>query len=112
MKNPNFKALLPIGVFLIAYFIPGWLSGDFYKVPIIIPFIISAGVALAMAPGRLMTDKMNAFTKGMGNSGIMMMCLIFMLAGAFASVAREMGAVDATVNIGLHFLTQKVLLAG
>lgn len=112
MKNLQIKALLPIGIFLIAYFIPGWVSGDFYKTPIIIPFIITAGASLAMAPGHKMIEKINAFTKGMGNPGIMMMCLIFMLAGAFASVAREMGAINATVSIGLHFLPLKILLAG
>ncbi|MCG8582817.1 MAG: Na+/H+ antiporter NhaC family protein, partial [Bacteroidales bacterium] len=112
MKNLKINALIPIGVFLIVYFVPGWLSGDFYKIPIIIPFIVSAGVSIAMAPGRKMTDKMNLFTKGMGHSGIMMMCLIFMMAGAFASVARDMGAVSATVNIGLHYLPQEILLAG
>ncbi|MCU4156818.1 Na+/H+ antiporter NhaC family protein [Carboxylicivirga sp. A043] len=112
MKNLRYKALIPIGVFLLVYLMPGWLSGDFYKIPIIIPFIVAAGVSIAMAPGKVMGDKMSAFTKGMGNPGIMMMCLIFMLAGAFASVAKEMGAVEATVNIGLHFLPQEILLAG
>ncbi|WP_430817369.1 Na+/H+ antiporter NhaC family protein [Carboxylicivirga sp. RSCT41] len=112
MKDFKIKALIPIGVFLIVYFIPGWISGDFYKIPIIIPFIVAAGVSIAMAPGKKISDRMNVFTKGMGHSGIMMMCLIFMMAGAFAGVAREMGAVNATVNIGLHYLPDEILLAG
>ncbi|TRX66145.1 Na+/H+ antiporter NhaC family protein [Carboxylicivirga sp. M1479] len=112
MKDLKIKALIPIGVFLIIYLIPGWLSGDFYRMPIIISFLVAAFVALFMAPGKKLTNKMEVFTKGMGHPGIMMMCLIFILAGAFANVAREMGAVDATVNIGLHYLPQQVLIAG
>jgi len=112
MRNLKLKALIPIGVFLIVYLIPGWISGDFYKMPIVISFFVAALVALFMAPGKKLSNKMETFTKGMGHSGIMLMCLIFILAGAFANVAKEMGAVDATVNIGLHFLPQEIMLAG
>jgi Na+/H+ antiporter NhaC len=80
--------------------------------PITISFIVAAGVAVFMAPGKKLNHKLEAYTKGMGHSGIMLMCLIFILAGAFANVAREMGAVDATVNIGLHYLPEEILIAG
>ncbi|MBI9062674.1 MAG: Na+/H+ antiporter NhaC family protein [Marinilabiliaceae bacterium] len=112
MSHSGMKALLPVGVFLVVYLIPGVLTGDFYKMPIVISFLISSLVAVGMAPGRKIGQKMETFTKGMGHGGIMMMCLIFLLAGAFANVAREMGAVESTVNLGLHFLPGKVLLAG
>ncbi len=112
MKQLKLKALIPIGVFLVIYLIPGWISGDFYKMPITISFLAASGVALLMAPGKKLINKMETFTKGMGHSGIMLMCLIFILAGAFANVAREMGAVDATVNIGLRYLPQEILVAG
>ena len=112
MKDLKLKALIPIGVFLIVYLVPGWLTGDFYKMPIIISFLLAALVAIWMAPGTKSKDKIDTFTKGMGHSGIMMMCLIFLMAGAFANVAREMGAVEATVNIGLYFLPKEILLAG
>lgn len=112
MQNLRLKALIPIAVFLIIYLIPGWITGDFYKMPIVISFLIAAFVAVWMAPGNKASDKIEVFTKGMGHSGIMMMCLVFLMAGAFANVAKDMGAVDATVDIGLHFLPQKILLAG
>ncbi len=112
MKNQSFKALLPIVTFLIVYLIPGWISGDFYKLPILIPFLLASIVAISMAPGTKTAQKIEIFTKGMGQSGIMLMCGIFILAGAFANVAKAMGAVDATVNLGLHFLPQEILLAG
>ncbi|MBR8537331.1 Na+/H+ antiporter NhaC family protein [Carboxylicivirga sediminis] len=112
MKTKQSLALLPIIVFLFVYLIPGWISGDFYKLPILIPFIIASVIAIVMAPGQKTVQKIDVFTKGMGQSGIMLMCGIFILAGAFANVAKEIGAVDATVDIGLHFLPQEILLAG
>ncbi|MBS2211211.1 Na+/H+ antiporter NhaC family protein [Carboxylicivirga mesophila] len=112
MKTKQSLALLPIIAFLFVYLIPGWISGDFYKLPILIPFIIASVIAIVMAPGQKTVQKIDVFTKGMGQSGIMMMCGIFILAGAFANVAKEIGAVDATVDIGLHFLPQEILLAG
>lgn len=112
MKIKGLNALLPVGVFLIVYLLPGIITGDFYKMPILISFFVAAIVAVAMAPAAKLADKLTLFTKGMGHSGIMMMCLIFLIAGGFAGVAREMGAVDATVRIGLSFLPGKVLLAG
>ncbi|WP_430809402.1 MULTISPECIES: Na+/H+ antiporter NhaC family protein [unclassified Carboxylicivirga] len=112
MKDLKAKALLPIGVFIVIYLAPGLVSGDFYKMPIIIPFLIAAFIALFMAPGNTTASKMEEFSKGMGHSGIVMMCLIFMLAGAFANLAKTMGAVDSTVAIGLYFLPSEILLAG
>lgn len=112
MRDLKLKALIPIGVFLIVYLVPGWLSGDFYKMPIIISFLLAALVAIWMAPGQKSKEKIELFTKGMGHPGIMMMCLIFLMAGAFANVAQEMGAVNATINIGLYYLPDKILLPG
>ncbi len=112
MKTKQSTALLPIIVFLFVYLIPGWISGDFYKLPILIPFLLAALVAVVMAPRKKTVQKLDIFTKGMGQPGIMLMCGIFILAGAFANVAKEIGAVDATVGIGLHFLPGEILLAG
>ncbi|MCU4163796.1 Na+/H+ antiporter NhaC family protein [Carboxylicivirga caseinilyticus] len=112
MKMNGLKALLPVGIFLLIYLVPGILTGDFYRMPILISFFAAAIVAVMMAPGKKIAHKMELFTKGMGHSGIMMMCLIFLMAGGFAGLAREVGAVDATVRIGLSILPGKVLLAG
>lgn len=40
------------------------------------------------------------------------MVWIFILAGAFAQSAKQMGAIDATVNLTLHILPDNLLLAG
>jgi Na+/H+ antiporter NhaC len=43
---------------------------------------------------------------------MMLMLWIFILAGAFANAAKDMGAIDATVNLTLTLLPEQMLLAG
>ena len=57
-------------------------------------------------------EKLNIFCKGAGDSNIILMILIFILAGAFAQVAKSMGAVDSTVNLGLSVLPPNLLVTG
>ena len=52
------------------------------------------------------------FCKGAGDSTLILMVIIFLLAGAFYSVADAMGAVSSTVNLGLSVLPAKALLPG
>lgn len=111
LKRPAL-ALLPIIVFLILYLVSSVISGDFYKMPVPVSFLAASIVALAMNTKRKFKDRTETYLKGMGNSGIMMMCLIFILAGVFANLAKTMGAVDATVNIGISLLPANILIAG
>ena len=46
---------------------------------------------------------------GMGDASVMLMCLIFLLAGAFAAVTQAIGAVDAVVALGLAYLIMLAL---
>jgi Na+/H+ antiporter NhaC len=55
---------------------------------------VASASAFALHPLSKLEENMQIYTKGMGDSNIMMMCLIFILAGAFASVAKATGAVD------------------
>jgi Na+/H+ antiporter NhaC len=57
-------------------------------------------------------EKVDIFTKGAGNSNIMLMVVIFLLAGAFSEVAKGMGAVDSTVNLALSVVPQNLLMVG
>ncbi len=105
-------SLLPIFVFLVLYPIASISAGSFYKIPVSVLFLVSAFVAVTMNFKRNITDKIETFSKGMGDKNIMMMCLIFILAGAFAQTARDVGAVDSTVNLGLDILPANIFLAG
>jgi Na+/H+ antiporter NhaC len=112
IEKGNAWALLPILVFMAIYLVSSMIAGDFYKMPLSVSFLLAAMVALMMNRSRKFSDKLETFAKGMGNDNIMMMVAIFILAGAFAQVAREMGAVDETVGLGLKFLSGNELLAG
>lgn len=59
-----------------------------------------------------MDERIATFAKGAGNKTMILMLIIFILAGAFASSAKAMGAVDATVNLALKLLPESFILPG
>lgn len=111
-RKPNFMALSPLIVFLCCYLLASILLGDFYKIPITVAFLVSAVYAVATTRGLSLDQRIMQFSKGAGNKNIMLMLWIFILAGAFASSAKGMGSVDATVNATLHLLPESLLLPG
>ena len=108
---PGLIALSPIVVFLVVYLVSSILVGDFYKVPVSSAFLVASVYAIAITPGRI-SDRLSIFSEGAGHWNIMLMVWIFILAGAFAGSAKEMGSVDATVNFTLSVIPPKYLLAG
>lgn len=110
--TPNPWALLPLGVFLVTYVAVSLAAGDFYKMPITVAFLLAAIVAVGMSRGQGLHRRIEQFCKGAANPNIMLMVLIFILAGAFAQTARAMGAVDATVNLTLSVLPSNMVAAG
>ncbi|SFC18250.1 Na+/H+ antiporter NhaC family protein [Clostridium uliginosum] len=111
-KQGSIKSLIPLLVFLVVYVGVSLLAGDMYAVSIIIPFLASAVTALIMNRGKSLNEKLEIFCKGAGDNNVILMILIFILAGAFAQVAKDMGAVDSTVNLGLSILPSNLLIVG
>ncbi|MGL4772165.1 MAG: Na+/H+ antiporter NhaC family protein [Clostridium sp.] len=111
-KKGNPIALLPLGVFILVYVGISLIAGDFYAVSVIIPFMAAAITALTMNRKEDFQNKLMTFCKGAGNENVILMILIFVLAGAFANVAKSMGAVDSTVNLGLTLLPSNLLVTG
>lgn len=111
-KKGSFLALLPLLVFVVIFIGVSVVLKDFYAMPVIVPFLIAALTALFMNSKVDFNGKLDAFCKGAGDGNIILMCLIFLLAGAFAETAKAMGAVESTVNLGLSFLPSNVLVAG
>lgn len=105
------KALSPLIVFLVLYLVTSIIAQDFYKVPIAVAFLVSATYALLTVRGT-MNERIKIFAKGAGNSTMVLMLAIFVLAGAFAASAKTMGAVDATVNLALKYLPKQAILPG
>ena len=112
IKKGNPLALLPLGVFLVLFVGSGLITGDFYKMPSLVAFLIAGGLALLFNRKVSLEEKMNIFCKGAGDSNIILMVIIFLLAGAFSSVAKAMGGVDSTVNLSLSILPSNLLVTG
>lgn len=97
---------------MIVYLAGSLLAGDFYKLPLTVAFLIASAYAICITPKIKLKERVNIFSRGAGNENIMLMVWIFVLAGAFASIADQMGAIDATVNLTLRFLPANMLLPG
>lgn len=96
-------ALSPMAVFLLLYVAVSIAIGDFYKMPISVALVISSAWAVISYRGKSVADRIETFSRAAGNSNILYMVWIFVLAGAFAALAKEIGAVDATVGLALRF---------
>ncbi|MBQ4329454.1 MAG: Na+/H+ antiporter NhaC family protein [Lentisphaeria bacterium] len=111
-REARFKALIPFFVFLFFYLGLSIWAKDFYSVPMPVAFLIASASAMLLDRKRTLSEKTEVFARGMGDSNIMIMCLIFILAGAFATVAKAMGAVDATVLISRTLIPGNLILGG
>ena len=111
-KKGSAWALLPLGVFLILFIGSGIISGDFYKMPTLVAFIISTLVAFLFNRKVDFNTKMEVFCKGGGNKDIILMVLIFLFAGSFSGVAKAIGGDIAVVNLGLSILPANLLITG
>ncbi len=109
---PNPFALIPLAVFLVAYLVVSIAAGDFYKMPITVAFLLASIVSIAISKGGKLSNRIEQYCRGAANSNIMLMVLIFVLAGAFAQTAKSMGAIDATVNLALSILPGNLLATG
>ena len=78
----------------------------------LIIFITLSIIAILLSRGMRFRERITEFSRGAGHKDLLLMVWIFVLAGAFASSARAMGAVDATVNLTLLLLPTEFLLPG
>ncbi|KKL02066.1 Na+/H+ antiporter NhaC family protein [Rheinheimera mesophila] len=110
-------SLLPLMLFVALFLGTGlYLQSQgvdyaFYQLPgpvAIIPALVLA-IWLYKAP---LAESIEVLVKGAGNNNIITMCIIYLLAGAFATVAHATGGVDAVVNAGLSLVPAQFLLPG
>jgi len=100
-KTGNPFALIPLFVFIFTFLGAGIILNDFYAFPS--PVAVLIGIISAFILYKSSTDdKVSTLIAGCGESKIMTMCLIYLLAGAFAVVSKAMGGVDAVVNLGIN----------
>ncbi len=122
LKQPvKLAALLPFAVFLLLFLGTGIvlsLQGvefAFYQLPASIAIIPAIFLAIYLGKefNHSSVDKQIAqFISGAGHNNIITMCIIYLLAGAFAVVAKATGSVDASVQLGLALFPDYLLLPG
>ena len=116
-KQGSGLALLPFLIFIVIYLGAGLYlqaKGEdmaFYQFPSVTAMFIAVLAAFCM--GRESIDRKFAiFARGAANENVLTMLMIYILAGAFSTVAKTMGGVDATVNLGLSLVPVELLTAG
>ena len=121
MKRISFDkrilALLPFIVFIVLYLGAGlWMQLQgvemaFYQFPSVVAIFFAVVVAFIILKGSI-EEKFHIFAKGAGDENILTMLMIFILAGAFSLLAKEMGGIDAVVNMGLSFIPVRFIAIG
>lgn len=110
-------ALLPFLIFVGVYLGSGIVLQQmgvemaFYQFPSPLASVIGIISAFFIIKGKF-SDKFDTLIKGCGDSNIIIMCVIYLLAGGFAGVCKSMGAIDSTVNLGLTYIPAQYLTAG
>lgn len=112
IRNSGLLALSPLAVFLGIYLVSSLIAKDFYKIPIAAAFLTASAYALLISKKAPIEDKIAVFSRGAGHKNVLLMLWIFILAGAFAETARQIGAIDATVAATLHILPPSMLFVG
>ncbi|MBO4612708.1 MAG: Na+/H+ antiporter NhaC family protein [Bacteroidaceae bacterium] len=111
-SKSGFLALSPLLVFLTFYLVFSLLAHDFYSVPITVAFMLASAYSVFLLRGMKLDERIKVYSKGAAHSNLLMMIWIFILAGAFAHSAKQMGAIQATVDLCLWTLPPQFLLAG
>lgn len=117
LKKGNFFGLSPLLIFLLVYFIIGICSGSFNNLPLLVGMFFAMAISFIVvkpANGEKLTfnQKVNIFCKGGGNSNLILMVIIYMLAGAFYGVVSGMRATDSVTKIMLSIMPANLVLPG
>lgn len=109
--KPSGFALFPLLFFFLSYLLVYIFTGSLTSLPISVAFLLTSIVAILTTRKIDLVERIKLFCKGCANETIMLMIVVFMLAGAFSATVNGMGAVDATVQMMLYFLPSEVILA-
>ena len=116
-KKGKGSALLPFLLFIVIYLGAGLyfqsqgVEMAFYQFPSVTAMFIALLLAFCQGKGTI-DQKFTIFARGAANENVLTMLIIYILAGAFSTVASAMGGVEATVNLGLSVIPINFLAAG
>ena len=117
-KKLGASAFLPLIVFLVLYVGCGitftllGVESPFGQFPRHVALLAGIAVALLLAPKVKVSEKLDVFCQNMGNSGVMMIILIYLMAGGFQGAAAAMGGKSSVINLALHFIPVSLLVPG
>ena len=111
-RDTRVWALLPLIAFVVIYFSVSLYLKDFYAVPVLVVFVLSLFIAFIQYPKKSFSDKLKHFSVGSGDENILIMILIFLLAGAFGSLSNSIGAISSTVNFALTYISPSFIVSG
>lgn len=117
-KNLGAAAFLPLIVFLGLYVGCGLVftfmgtESPFDNFPRHVALLAGVAVALALAPSVKIGEKLDVLCENMGNSGVMMIILIYLMAGGFQGAAAAMGGKESVINLSLHYIPTSLLIPG
>ncbi|MDW4067525.1 Na+/H+ antiporter NhaC family protein [Staphylococcus saprophyticus] len=111
-KKGNAWALIPLIIFVGMFLGVGIITGDFTTMPLNVAILVATIVGLVLNRKESFQKKVEIFTKGAGHSNIILMMLIFLLAGAFSQTTEDMGGVKSTVNLGLSLIPENLTIVG
>ena len=109
---------MPLIVFLALYIGTGVIlsimgaESTFGAFPRHVALLVGFAVAMLMTTGDTIQEKTDKFCEHMGNSGVMQVILIYLLASGFQGAAATMGGKESVVNLALHFIPVKLLIPG
>ncbi|MBR5051732.1 MAG: Na+/H+ antiporter NhaC family protein [Bacteroidaceae bacterium] len=104
-------ALSPLIVFLLLYLFLSLAADDFYAVPLTVAFLAASLYSLFIMRGLSIGQRFERLAEGAAQPGVMQMLWIFILAGAFAATAKQMGAIDATIRLALSAVPPSFVLS-
>lgn len=111
-------ALIPLLFFIVIYLGVGIVLHSkgvemaFYQFLSVVAMTIAVILAFLMYHKTGIDNNFKLFARGAGDENIMTMLMIFLLAGAFSSVAGAMGGVSSTANLGLAIIPPRFIVPG
>lgn len=105
-------ALSPVAVFLALYLVVSLVKGDFYAMPVAVALAVGSAWGIVLLRGRSLSDRIGVFSRSAAHPDIIYMIWIFILAGAFASAAKSIGAIEATVALTLRAFPGEWIMPG
>ena len=105
-------ALAPIAAMIVLLIVFSIYYGGVSNAPLLLIFVLASMVGVALTRGLPLKERIEIFSRGAGSPNLLLMVWIFMLAGAFAASAKQMGAAGAMVDLTLAVLPVRFALAG